>query len=72
MRFQFLDVLCFVLAVHAVSLPFAVHHSSSRYSIDSKISKRDVLSVKNIANSVYVSNVTLGGKTIPVMLDTGR
>lgn len=28
--------------------------------------------IKNTHNAEYISNITLGGKEIPVMLDTGR
>ena len=72
MRFHPLDVLCLIHAVHAVSFPFEVHHTPSRRSTGSSLEKRSNLPIKNIANSVYVSNITLGGQTVPVMLDTGR
>ena len=76
-----LGLLCLVHTVHAVSVPFEVWQGPSKYEVSrsyerssssGKLEKRDPIKVRNIANSVYVSNITLGGSTIPVMLDTGR
>ncbi|OCB83844.1 hypothetical protein A7U60_g9049 [Sanghuangporus baumii] len=80
LKFALLDLglLCLVHTVHAVSVPFEVWQGPSKYEVSrnyernsGRLGKRDPISVKNIANSVYVSNITLGGTAIPVMLDTG-
>ncbi|KAL5512740.1 hypothetical protein ACEPAG_3006 [Sanghuangporus baumii] len=73
-----LGLLCLVQTVHAVSVPFEVWQGPTKYEVSrnyarssGRLGKRDPISVKNIANSVYVSNITLGGTAVPVMLDTG-
>lgn len=52
----------------AVKLPFHV-----RYSQDSltRRANSSYINVANTFNAEYISNITLGGKTIPVLLDTG-
>lgn len=35
-------------------------------------SSRGTIPVLNTLNAEYISNITLGGRTIPVLLDTGR
>ncbi|THH07701.1 hypothetical protein EW145_g3204 [Phellinidium pouzarii] len=75
MRLLFL--FCLFHAVHAVKIPFEVHTVSSFSGLTSSstsssyLERRDPVAIKNVANSIYVSDITLGGRTIPVMLDTG-
>ena len=68
---SFLPVLSLVFPyVQAVVLDV---HVRPRYDT---LRKRDSLShtipVANTHNAEYIANVTLGGREIPVLLDTGR
>lgn len=63
------DFLWLVPAAQAFKIPFEVHHVPDK---SSGLDKSDETPVKNMANSVYVSNITLGSTPLPVMLDTGR
>lgn len=55
------------LSVLAVSIPFTVRSHIPRQS-----STSGVVPVGNTQNAFYYSNITLGGRQISVMLDTGR
>ncbi|THH23116.1 hypothetical protein EUX98_g8061 [Antrodiella citrinella] len=65
--------------VNAVRLPFQVRTSSPFPSDKFSLSKRGLFSrasgsiipVQNTHNAEYISNITLGGRQIPVLLDTG-
>jgi hypothetical protein len=66
--------LSFLLHVYSV---FAVQLSFEARSVKrtSHLQRRANIvgePVANTHNAEYISNITLGGKTIPVMLDTGR
>ena len=65
-----LELLFIARAVYAIRVPFEVRTvpgPSSR-----ALQPRSAVPIKNQQNAVYISNVTLGGRDIPVMLDTGR
>ena len=53
------------LSAIALSIPFYVH-------LPRQSSNTSVISVGNTQNAFYYSNITLGGRQISVMLDTGR
>ena len=54
--------------VNALSFPFDVRFAEPAPSI----TRREVSPIRNIGNAQYVSNVTVAGVTLPVLLDTGR
>ncbi|KAJ6549499.1 aspartic peptidase domain-containing protein [Mycena sp. CBHHK59/15] len=56
-------------AVHAVKLPFYVRTTSTSTGTR-KLGRRSV-AISNNGNAEYISNITLGGTNIPVILDTG-
>ncbi|KAG6334062.1 hypothetical protein ID866_5025 [Astraeus odoratus] len=70
---SFVCSLC-SLSVLAVRIPVSVHtttpNSPSHVARQSS-SSSNILSVGNTQNSFYYTNITLGGRTISVMLDTG-
>lgn len=53
-------------------LPRRSHHFARADSNSSSSSSRGPIPVANTLNAEYISNITLGGRTIPVLLDTGR
>ena len=57
--------------VQAISLDIRVRTS---YNPDNILQARNdhQIPVHNTRNSEYIANVTLGGREIPVLLDTGR
>ncbi|EIW74697.1 acid protease [Coniophora puteana RWD-64-598 SS2] len=64
--------LLFALLADAATLPFHVHSPNSfLQSRQSSTSTNGTIPVGNTQNSFYYSNITLGGRTISVMLDTG-
>lgn len=70
-------LLCFSpLSACAVSIPFSVRTSSSPNPIHQYLPRQSstsgVVPVGNTQNVFYYSNITLGGRQISVMLDTGR
>ncbi|KIM43280.1 hypothetical protein M413DRAFT_444096 [Hebeloma cylindrosporum] len=56
-------------AVNALKFPFEVRFPHPTPS--SSLNRRSPLPVRNIGNAQYVSNITLAGQTLPVLLDTG-
>lgn len=54
--------------VNALSFPFDVRFAEPA----SSIARREISPIRNIGNAQYVSNVTVAGVTLPVLLDTGR
>lgn len=70
--------------VNAVRLPFQVRttnpfdstssslSSLSRRSHSKRAPSSATIPVHNTHNAEYISNITLGGRQIPVLLDTGR
>lgn len=69
MRFL-LELLLVAQAAYAIRIPFDVHTVPAYHSRN--LHPRAVTPIKNQLNAVYITNITLGGRTIPVMLDTGR
>jgi len=64
----FLLPLCLidVQLIGAVKIPFRVQYTKSN-----SLSRRGSIFVANTLNAEYISNITLGGRTVPVLLDTG-
>ena len=48
------------------------HFARADSTNSSSLSSRSTIPVLNTLNAEYISNITLGGRTIPVLLDTGR
>lgn len=59
----------FDLSVHAFVFPFHVHIGGVN---PNSLSRRAPLPIRNIGNAQYVSNITLAGQQLQVLLDTGR
>ena len=66
---SFVYSLCLLPAALALNIPFTVR---SNTHTTRQSSSNNVLPVGNTQNSFYFTNITLGGRTISVMLDTGR
>jgi hypothetical protein len=66
-----LSLLLHVYSVFAAQLSFEARSvkRTSRLQRRASIAGQ---AVTNNHNAEYISNITLGGRTIPVMLDTGR
>ena len=68
---SFLPVFSLLLArVHALSLD--VHVRSRPNTLTARATSQHITPVANTHNAEYIANVTLGGRDIPVLLDTGR
>ena len=72
-------ILPFRVHVHKTQLPLPTRNSATlltkRYLRGRQASVNlgnGSIPVANTFNSQYISNITLGGRTIPVLLDTGR
>ncbi|CCM06639.1 uncharacterized protein FIBRA_08920 [Fibroporia radiculosa] len=67
-----LCLLCFLHSANALRFPI---HARSASTSSSRLTRRanndTLLNVKNTQNSEYITNITLGGREIPVLLDTG-
>ena len=71
--FTFTYTFTFIHVTHAFSIPFEVWTGPSKAEVKPHhLHRRDAISLRNIANSVYVGNVTLSIRTVPVLSDTGR
>lgn len=57
--------------VHAVNLSVHVRTSLASHGLHARDNK-SIIPVHNTRNAEYIANVTLGGREIPVLLDTGR
>jgi hypothetical protein len=74
----FLLALSKIRFTSAVKLPFRVHHSTSgdhlrrRADISGQTTGNTTVPVANSHNAIYISNITLGGQSVAVSLDTGR
>ncbi|KAF8903100.1 aspartic peptidase domain-containing protein [Gymnopilus junonius] len=55
--------------VHAIVFPFHVRFGNP--SPSSALQRRSPVPIKDIGNAQYVSNLTIAGVTLPVLLDTG-
>ncbi|PCH39890.1 acid protease [Wolfiporia cocos MD-104 SS10] len=70
-------LLCLLLDArfaNALTFPVRTRTASQRRSgsgLHSRSNNDTLLPVKNTQNSEYISNITLGGREIPVLLDTG-
>jgi len=60
------------LSALAVSIPFSLRTSDASHHHLPRQSTSSVLPVGNTQNAFYYTNITLGGRQISVMLDTGR
>ncbi|CAK5270493.1 unnamed protein product [Mycena citricolor] len=56
-------------AAQAVSVPFEVHTTNK--PLPHHNARRSAAPISNNGNAAYISNITLGGVTVPVILDTG-
>lgn len=65
-----LVALLLSLSVHALKFNFRTRTVSER-ALATR-SDKSVLPIHNTHNAEYISNITLGGRDIPVLLDTGR
>lgn len=65
-----LSLLLLVFSVNAIIVPFKVRFSNG--APHTSLNRRTPTLISNIGNAQYVSNITLGGVTVPVLLDTGR
>ena len=70
---SFLPVLSLLLWLDAFvhALTFDVHVRERANTLTARDTSH-VTPVSNTRNSEYIANITLGGRTIPVLLDTGR
>ncbi len=59
-----------VISANAIRVPFEIRISNDGPS--TSLTRRAPTPVTNTGNAQYVSNITLGGVTLPVLLDTGR
>lgn len=64
-----LSLLFHVYSVFAVKFAFQARHTVNRLQRRAGISGQPIA---NTHNAEYMSNITLGGRSISVMLDTGR
>lgn len=65
-----LSLALFVLSANAIRVPFEIRFSND--APHTSLTRRTPTPVANTGNAQYVSNMTLGGVTLPVLLDTGR
>lgn len=65
--------LLVLLAHHAYALRFDVNIRQRAASVlAARANGQNTTPITNTRNSEYIANVTLGGRQIPVLLDTGR
>lgn len=79
-----LSLLLFILNVHAAKFPFVGRSVKRTVTTDHPLLRGRAnisgqaggsnasVPVANTHNAEYIANLTLGGQSIPVMLDTGR
>lgn len=60
-----------VSVVHAVNLSVHVRSSFASNTLRAR-DDNSIIPVHNTRNAEYIANITLGGREIPVLLDTGR
>ena len=66
-------LLASVSVVHAVNLSVQVRSSFASNTLHARDSNSNSsIPVHNTRNAEYIANITLGGREIPVLLDTGR
>ncbi|KAL4064161.1 aspartic peptidase domain-containing protein [Scleroderma yunnanense] len=68
---SFIYSLCLLPTALAFRIPFSVHTSTNNIHFTRQSSSNTVLPVGNTQNAFYFTNITLGDRTISVMLDTG-
>lgn len=64
-----------LLVTHVSAIRFPIQARSVKRSgtgLTSRATAGGISTIKNTHNAEYIANITLGGKEIPVMLDTGR
>lgn len=59
-----------VLSANAIRVPFEIRFSDD--GPHTSLTRRAPTPISNTGNAQYVTNITLGGVTLPVLLDTGR
>ncbi|KAF9013318.1 aspartic peptidase A1 [Cyathus striatus] len=64
-------LLLFQSSVHAVRVPFQIRATHIRTSTTQLAKRASPIPISNTGNAQYVSNITLGGIELPVLLDTG-
>ena len=55
---------------HAGRVPFQVRYAQPRAL--SERAEKSTIPIKNTFNAEYISTITLGTRTVPVLLDTGK
>ncbi|KAH9948908.1 acid protease [Amylocystis lapponica] len=66
------SLLCLLArSVHAVNIPVRVRTVAERSGSLKRSPSDTSLPITNTQNSEYIANITLGGREIPVLLDTG-
>ena len=70
-------LLSHACSTHALTFPVRVQSLADDRPAAGRLSARagngnTILPVHNTQNSEYITNITLGGREIPVLLDTGR
>ncbi|KAH9933196.1 aspartic peptidase A1 [Epithele typhae] len=70
---SYFPVLSLLLSLrsHVSALSFDVHVRSRSDTLTRRADTNNTIPVANTHNSEYIANVTLGGRDIPVLLDTG-
>ena len=66
---SFVYALCFLPVALPLKIPFSVRSNTHNTR---QSSSSGVFPVGNTQNSFYFTNITLGSRTLSVMLDTGR
>ncbi|OCH88665.1 acid protease [Obba rivulosa] len=65
-------LLALLFDVHALTFPVQVRPSQRSGSLHVRANgNNSLLPIHNTLNSEYITNITLGGRVIPVLLDTG-
>ena len=67
-----LAFLLLELDAHVHALSFDIHVRERANTLTRRATGDHTVPVANTRNSEYIANVTLGGREIPVLLDTGR
>lgn len=67
-----LSLLLLELDAHVHALSFDIHVRERANTLTRRATGDHTVPVANTRNSEYIANVTLGGREIPVLLDTGR
>lgn len=64
-------VLASLSVAHALNLDIRVRSTFNQHALYAR-DNNSIIPVSNTRNAEYIANITLGGREIPVLLDTGR